>query len=55
MQGILNYLKHRITNALLESINSIIQQIKNIARGYKSFENFRIAVLFHLGKLNLYP
>ncbi|MDQ7054403.1 MAG: ISL3 family transposase, partial [candidate division KSB1 bacterium] len=55
IQGILNYLKHRITNALLESINSIIQQIKNIARGYKSFENFRIAVLFHLGKLNLYP
>ncbi|WP_456370562.1 ISL3 family transposase [Thermodesulfatator atlanticus] len=53
IQGILNYLKHRITNALLESINSIIQQIKHIARGYKSFENFRIAVLFHLGKLNL--
>ena len=55
IQGILNYLKHRITNAQLESINSIIQQIKMIARGFKSFEKFRIAVLFHLGKLNMYP
>jgi len=25
------------------------------ARGFRSFENYRIAILFHRGKLDLYP
>jgi len=52
--GIINYVRHRITNALVESMNSLIQEIKYAARGFRSFENFRICVLFFLGKLNLY-
>lgn len=53
--GVLAYLRHRITNAPAESINSRIQQIKFNARGFRKPQNFRIAILFFLGKLNLDP
>lgn len=53
--GIMSYLKHHITNAVSEGINSKIQSIKASARGFRNFQNYRIAILFHCGKLNLYP
>ncbi|HBE44049.1 MAG TPA: ISL3 family transposase, partial [Deltaproteobacteria bacterium] len=53
--GILAYLKHRITNAVTEGLNSKIQQIKSAARGFRNFDHYRIAILFHCGKLDLYP
>lgn len=53
-EGILNYVKHKITNALIERINGMIQNIKNIGRGYRRFENLRSAILFFNGKLDLY-
>lgn len=53
--GIIAYLKHHITNAVSEGINSKIQSIKANARGFRNFQNYRIAILFHCGKLNLYP
>jgi transposase len=52
--GIINYVKHKITNAKTERFNGKIQNIKNIARGYNSFKNFRSAILFFNGKLDLY-
>jgi transposase len=55
LAGILNYLKHRITNASAEGMNSLIQGLKTTARGYRNFENYRISILFHFGKLSLYP
>ena len=55
IQGLTNYLKWRITNAFGESINSLIQEIKTVARGFRKFENFRVAILFFLGKLQLSP
>lgn len=55
LNGLLNYIKHRTNNATAEGINGRIQHIKASARGYRKFESFRIAVLFHLGKLDLYP
>ena len=55
LQGLLNYLKHRTNNATAEGLNGRIQHIKASARGYRKFESFRTAVLFHLGKLDLYP
>ncbi|MBI5399713.1 transposase, partial [Candidatus Saganbacteria bacterium] len=55
MANIFTYLKHHITNAVAEGINSKIQQIKSVARGFRSFENYRVAILFHCGKLSLYP
>ena len=55
LDNILTYLKHRITNAVAEGLNSKIQQIKSAARGFRKFENFRIAILFFCGKLDMYP
>lgn len=54
-EGILNYVKYHISNAIAESINSLIQEIKYLARGFRGFRNFRISVLFYLGKLDLFP
>jgi transposase len=53
--GILSYIKHHVTNAIAEGLNSRIQQLKAKARGFKSAAAFRIAILFHFGKLYLYP
>jgi len=50
-----NYITHRVTNAVTEGFNSKIQMIKSCARGFRSFENYRVAILFHCGKLHLYP
>lgn len=55
LTGILSYLKHHITNAVTEGLNSKIQNIKSNARGFRNFANYRIAILFHCGKMNLYP
>ncbi|MEW6171206.1 MAG: ISL3 family transposase [Candidatus Omnitrophota bacterium] len=55
LDNILNYLKYPITNAVAEGINSKIQNIKTTARGFRSFENYRIAILFFCGNLELYP
>lgn len=55
LTGILAYLKHHITNAVTEGLNSKIQSIKANARGFRNFQNYRITILFHCGKLNLYP
>jgi transposase len=55
LPNILTYLKHLITNAMMEGFNSKIQTIKANARGYRNFNNYRIAILFYCGKLDLYP
>ncbi len=54
-EQIISYLKHRITNSFAEGINSVIQHIKATARGFRNFENYRMAILFFCGDLNLYP
>jgi len=40
---------------MAEGINSKIQQVKSAARGFRNFYKYRIAILFHCGKLNMYP
>jgi len=55
VQGLLNYIKWKITNAYAEAVNALIQEIKTVARGFRQFESFRIAILFFLGKLDLSP
>jgi len=55
LSGILNFIIHRITHALAETINGLIKEILYMARGFPLFENFRIAILFFLGKLDPYP
>lgn len=55
LDNLLTYLKHHITNAVTEGLNSKIQSIKSAARGFRNFRNYRIRILFFCGKLNLYP
>ena len=53
--GILNAMALNKSNAMAERLNGKIQEIKLSAKGYRSFENFRAAILFYHGKLSLYP
>jgi transposase len=55
LENILTYLRHPITNAVTEGLNSKIQCIKSNARGFRSFQNYRTRILFFCGKLSLYP
>jgi transposase len=53
--NIMTYFRHRVTNAMSESINSKIQTIKQMACGFRNIEHFKTAIYFHCGGLNLYP
>lgn len=55
LENILTYLRHPITNAVTEGLNSKIQAIKANARGFRSFFNYRARILFFCGKLSLHP
>ncbi len=50
---ILNYFDYRYTNAILEGMNSIIQNIKRRARGFKNDEYFKTMIYLVCGKLDL--
>lgn len=54
-ENIITYLKHRISNATTEGFNGVIQSIKANARGFRNFQNYRVAILFQCGKLDLKP
>ncbi len=54
-ENIITWWKHPISNSFAEGINSVIQEIKTVARGFRTFENYRTAILFFCGKLALYP
>jgi transposase len=53
LTNILTWFRHPITNATAEGFNSRIQAIKSNARGFRSFINYRIRILFFCGKLDL--
>jgi transposase len=55
LAGIVNAINLGKSNAMAERLNGKIQEIKLSAKGYRRFENFRAAILFFHGKLNLYP
>ena len=50
-----NALVYNQSNAMAERLNGKIQELKTIGKGYRKFENFRSAILFFHGGLNLYP
>jgi len=54
-ENIRTYFEHGITNAGAESINSKIQKVKYMSRGFRNRERFRNAIYFHCGGLDLYP
>lgn len=53
--GILNAIRLRVNNSMLEAKNARIQRIKKIACGFRNRERFKNAILFHLGGLDLMP
>jgi transposase len=55
LDNILNYLNHRITNAVTEGLNAKIQWIKYSSRGFRNRERFKLAIYFHCGGLDLSP
>jgi transposase len=55
VEGLFAYVAHPITNAVTEGLNSKIQSLKNAARGFRSFANYRTRILFFCGGLNLNP
>ena len=55
LPGILNAIKTKATNAIAEKLNGKIQELKSVGKGYRRYENFRSAILFFNGKLDLYP
>jgi len=52
-ENLLNFFRHRTTNAVSEGLNSKIQLIKASARGFHSFESYRTRILFYCGKLDM--
>lgn len=54
-KNILTYIDHRVTSATCEGLNSAIQAIKCGGRGFRNRENFKVAIYFKLGGLDLYP
>lgn len=55
IKGVINALISNLTNAMAERLNGKIQELKTVGRGYRTFKNFRSAILFFNGKLDLYP
>jgi transposase len=55
LDGILTYCKHHVTNGTTEGINSTVMTIKRLAGGYRNRENFKTAIYFHCGGLDLHP
>ncbi len=49
--GIVNFSKSKITNGILEGINSVVQAARNKARGYRSVEYFITMIYLIAGKL----
>lgn len=55
LANVVSYCTHGITNAVAEGINSKIMSIKRRVGGYRNRENFKTAIFFYCGGLNLYP
>ncbi len=51
-EGILNYFDSRITNGILEGMNSIVQLIKRNARGFRNTQYFINTIYLKKGKLD---
>ncbi|EFL49694.1 transposase IS204/IS1001/IS1096/IS1165 family protein [Solidesulfovibrio fructosivorans JJ]] len=55
LDNILTFCRHRITNGVVEGLNSKIMAIKRRACGYRNRELFKTAIYFFCGGLDLYP
>jgi len=50
--GILQWKKSQLNNGILEGLNSVVQAAKAKARGFSTFQNFRIVAFLITGKLD---
>lgn len=55
LDNVVSYCTHSITNAVAEGINSKIMAIKRRVGGYRNRQNFKTAIYFYCGGLDLYP
>lgn len=55
IDNVVSYCRHRITNGVAEGLNSKIMTIKRKCCGFANIDNFKTAIYFHCGGLNLYP
>ena len=55
LDNVVSYCTHRITNSVAEGMNSKIMSIKRRVGGYRNPDNFKTAIFFHCGGLDLYP
>jgi transposase len=55
LENLVTYIKHHITNAVSEGINSKIQLVIAEARGMRNFDRYRDRILFFCGKLDMLP
>jgi len=49
--GIINYAETKISNGVLEGINSMVQSAKSCARGFRTTRNLILIIYLRLGKL----
>lgn len=50
--GVLQWKKSQLNNGILEGLNSVVQAAKAKARGFSTFQNFRIVAFLITGKLD---
>jgi len=50
---ILNYFDYKFTNAILEGMNSIIQNVKRRARGFRNTEYFKTMIYLNCSNLKI--
>ena len=50
---ILNYFDYKFTNAILEGMNSIIQNVKRRARGFRNTEYFKTMIYLNCSDLDI--
>jgi transposase len=55
LTNVVSYCTHRITNGVAEGINSKIMAIKRRVGGFRNIENYKTAIYFYCGGLDLYP
>ena len=51
LKEVCNAMVEGFSNAMAERLNGKIQEIKTVARGYRTFKNFRSTILFFHGGL----
>jgi transposase len=55
LANVLSYCRRQVTNGVAEGLNSKIMTIKRKCCGFRNMENFKTAIYFHCGGLDLYP